>query len=768
LAVALVEAARRALPGEPALALRLAELLAAQREWVRLYPLLEQSRRQELGPEQREQVARLYRQELAVLRRELPESIREGEWAPIRAAVKRLEHRFRGDTEFLVLQCLAITALARPILVAGGPLPARFRRLAREYHEARKAFYALPVGAQPIELVQALQASEAFLGGHDAELFGLPRAAPAGPAPAISAGPVYGESGGEELSLGGVLRRVRGLERVEQLRAIRDDQRARWRRGERVAAEDYLQRQSDLGESLVRELVVGEVALRQEAGEAIPSQEFPQRFPQLIEPSQPEAGRSVNVTIAPAPAVRIAPPSGLLAVPGYEIREQIGRGGMGVVYKAWDTGLQRPVAVKMLVYGGCAGPEQVARFEREAAVLGRVQHPNVVRVYGYGVTDGQPFLAMELLEGNSLANKLAGAPLPPHEAVSLAESLASALHVVHEQGIVHRDVKPSNVLFSQDGIPKIVDFGLAKLLDQASPGQTQTGAVVGTPSYMAPEQAQGRVEQIGPRTDVYSLGATLYELLTGRPPFKAATPLDTILQVMHDEPVPPRQLNTKVPRDLETICLKCLHKEPQRRYASAQALADDLRLFLEGRPISARPVSQVERLRRWCKRNPAMASLLLLTFFLLITGALISNVLALQLRKRAEAEARLRGDYDQVTADRDRLAEEARQLREELKRARQGRSATRKAALEGRPDAMYRLGRMYELGQDGEKDEEKAVRWYRKAAQQGHAAAQYNLGALYEKGRGVPRDEEQAVRWYRKAAAAGNKEAQAALQRLHQ
>jgi hypothetical protein len=221
--------------------------------------------------------------------------------------------------------------------------------------------------------------------------------------------------------------------------------------------------------------------------------------------------------------------------------------------------------------------------------------------------DGRPFFSLEFCGGGSLEKKLGGVPLPPQEAARLAETLVRAMHAAHQAGVVHRDLKPANVLLAKDGTPKITDFGLAKKLDEA--GQTATGAVMGTPSYMAPEQADGKSKKIGPLTDVYALGAILYELLTGRPPFRAATPLDTILQVVSDEPVSPRQLQPKTPRDLETICLKCLQKEPGNRYVSAAALADDLRRFQNGEPIQARPVGRIERGWRWCRRKPVGAAL---------------------------------------------------------------------------------------------------------------------------------------------------------------
>ena len=298
-------------------------------------------------------------------------------------------------------------------------------------------------------------------------------------------------------------------------------------------------------------------------------------------------------------------------VPGYEILDELGRGGMGVVYQARHIGLNRIVALKMILAGGHAGPDELARFRGEAEAVARLRHPNVVQIYDVGESSGLPYFSLEYIEGGSLDRKLAGTPLPPKDAAALVETLARAMAAAHAAGLVHRDLKPGNVLLATDGTPKVTDFGLAKKLDAA--GLTATGAVMGTPSYMAPEQAGGKAALIGPACDVYALGAILYECLTGRPPFKAATPLDTMMQVVSDEPVPPSQLQSQTPRDLETICLKCLQKEPARRYASAQELADDLRRFQQGEPIRARPVGWLERTRKWAGRRPAAAALIVVS-----------------------------------------------------------------------------------------------------------------------------------------------------------
>jgi eukaryotic-like serine/threonine-protein kinase len=290
-------------------------------------------------------------------------------------------------------------------------------------------------------------------------------------------------------------------------------------------------------------------------------------------------------------------------VPGYEITGELGRGGMGVVYHARHLRLNRPCALKMILAGAHAGPADVARFVTEAEAIARLQHPSIVQIRHIGDADGLPFLELEYLAGGSLDQQLDGTPWPSARAAQLAEQVALGIAEAHRQGIVHRDLKPSNVMLAADGTPKVGDFGLAKMLDSQS-ALTRSESVMGSPSYMAPEQAQGRAKQAGPAVDVYAVGAILYELLTGRPPFRGTTALETLEQVENTEPVPPSRLVPGVPRDIETVCLKCLQKEPGKRYLSSQALADDLRRFLDGRPILARRISGVERAWRWCRRNP--------------------------------------------------------------------------------------------------------------------------------------------------------------------
>ncbi len=347
-------------------------------------------------------------------------------------------------------------------------------------------------------------------------------------------------------------------------------------------------------------------------------------------------------------------------IAGYDLLAELGRGGMGVVYKARQQSLNRLVALKVILLGAHANANDLARFEAEARTLAKLQHPNIVQIFEVGRHEGRPYLTLEYVSGGSLHELVSQHPLKPDAAAKLLATLADAVHYAHQHGIVHRDLKPANVLLSlisqqgsaadtlvqgdtateqppqpSDGAPppgtaspfvspKITDFGLAKHLEveEASPTHTKTGMVVGTPCYMAPEQAASGAA-VGPLADVYSLGAILYECLTGRPPFQAPSPMETLLQVSTLDVIPPSRLQPMVPRDLETITLKCLAKEPERRYASAAALAEDLRRFVNHQPILARPASTWERLAKWTRRRPAVAALLSL-LMVVILGALSS------------------------------------------------------------------------------------------------------------------------------------------------
>jgi eukaryotic-like serine/threonine-protein kinase len=315
-----------------------------------------------------------------------------------------------------------------------------------------------------------------------------------------------------------------------------------------------------------------------------------------------------------------APRQRLPEVPGYEVLDELGRGGMGVVYKARQLRLNRVVALKMILAGACAGADAVERFVAEAEMVARLEHPNIVRIHAIGDFDGRPYVELEYVEGGSLESRLDGTPWPPADAARLAEVLATGVSEAHRVGIIHRDLKPANILLTEEGIPKITDFGLAKSVDEDS-SRTRTQSILGSPNYMSPEQAEGRAREIGPAADLYALGATLFELLTGRPPFLGPTVLATLDLVRNAEPVSPRHLQPGVTTDLETICLKCLRKDPGDRYESADAMAEDLRRYLDGEPIRARPTPHWERAWKWVRRRPSMAALVVVSALSFLAAA---------------------------------------------------------------------------------------------------------------------------------------------------
>jgi serine/threonine protein kinase/WD40 repeat protein len=346
----------------------------------------------------------------------------------------------------------------------------------------------------------------------------------------------------------------------------------------------------------------------------------------------------------------------------YHLLAEVGRGGMGVVYKARQETLNRTVALKMILGGQLATDADVRRFRAEAEAAARLDHPGIVPVFEVGQYDGQHYFSMAFVEGESLAHRLARGLPAPREAAELTRTVAQAVAYAHVEGVVHRDLKPANILIDKDGRPRLTDFGLSKRVEGGS-GLTATGQVVGTPSYMPPEQASGRGDAVGPLADVYSLGAVLYCLLTGRPPFQADNPLDTLMQVLGHDPVPPRQLNAAVPRDLETICLKCLEKDPKKRYPSAKELAADLERFLNGQPILARPVGAVEKSWRWCRRNPVVASLSAALLLALVSGAALSTLMAVWARDEADISAGLTVKANELA---DRAAASERLMRRHL------------------------------------------------------------------------------------------------------
>jgi WD40 repeat protein/tetratricopeptide (TPR) repeat protein len=451
---------------------------------------------------------------------------------------------------------------------------------------------------------------------------------------------------------------------------LRVDQWERRRRGQWVPAESYLDAFPAVRDDPERaiDVVFAEYLLREHLGESPTFSEYARRFPQHADELklQVELHRALEredegAWLATWDEGRARPPANRRTdseagpdsgpeeypdIPGYEVLGVLGWGGMGVVYRAWQQRPHRMVALKMVRAGAQASPEVLARFRVEADAVARMQHPHIVQIHQVGQHAGCPFLVLELVEGPSLARSLSGTPQATRQAVELVELLARAIHSAHCQGVVHRDLTPTNILLTADGVPKITDFGLAKLVKGGEGIRTETGELLGTPSYMAPEQAASRHQAIGAATDVYALGAILYEMLTGRPPFKAESPLETIRQVVADEPVAPSRLRPKLPRDLETICLKCLRKEPAQRYAGALALADDLRRFQGGRSILARRSGALERTWRWYRRNPGLAAASTTATAAVVTLAIVSAVMALVFRdqrdqvRRAESETR--------------------------------------------------------------------------------------------------------------------------------
>jgi WD40 repeat protein/serine/threonine protein kinase len=434
-----------------------------------------------------------------------------------------------------------------------------------------------------------------------------------------------------------------------------------WRRGRRQPIEAYLVAGLAADREAVLDLISNEILLRRQAGERPELHAYQERFPDLSAEiaRQFEVDELVDLgaghqTVQATGGVKVVAASVWPSVPGYRIVEVLGRGGMGVVYQAVQESLNRLVALKMLAAIDLGRADDVARFRCEAEAIAGLQHPNIVQVYEIGEANGQPFLCLEYVAGGSLAQAMAGTSQPPDIAARCIETLARAIHEAHLRGIVHRDLKPANILLqkvagdprpvsndSDSALPspsghgplaashvlKITDFGLAKQLYSDS-GHTKTGDVLGTPSYMAPEQAAGKTRDLGPAADIYSLGAVLYELLTGRPPFRGASVLDTLQQVQWCDPVPPRCFQPRLPRDLETICLKCLRKEAKERYETALMLAEDLHRFQAGEPIRARPLGRVQLLARWCRRNPALAVAASLAMAAVLAVAIVSTVFA--------------------------------------------------------------------------------------------------------------------------------------------
>jgi serine/threonine protein kinase/WD40 repeat protein len=431
--------------------------------------------------------------------------------------------------------------------------------------------------------------------------------------------------------------------------------------------EDFLgDEKGQPAEILLREMIRIDIFHRRRCRDLPRPADYRKRFADVsenwlageIDDAPPDASRvdQARTSVGPVPngADRLLHAD--LVIPGYTLQGELGRGGMGVVFKAWQKSLDRFVALKLINAGPLASARALARFRTEALAAARLQHPHVVAIHEIGEFEGRPYLALEYVDGSNLARGLGGRPQPVRTAAQFVALLAETMHFAHERSIVHRDLKPSNILLAgaspQTGmalngdsgrfyLPKVTDFGLAKLLCEEG-GQTWTDDFLGTPSYMAPEQTCGQTT-VTPAVDIYALGAILYEMLTGRPPFRAQTAMETVLQVRFEEPLAPRRLQPNVPLDIETICLKCLRKEPRLRYAHAGALAEDLRLFLAQQPIRARPVSTTERAYRWFRRRPAVAALggsVAVLFLMLSVGAPLAALLLRQQRDEAQENAR--------------------------------------------------------------------------------------------------------------------------------
>lgn len=450
-----------------------------------------------------------------------------------------------------------------------------------------------------------------------------------------------------------------------QWQEVLAEHRRQWQSGTRLRVEEVLRDHPDMRENLdaMFGLVVQEISLRARSAETPIVAEYVGRFPEIEERlrrhfavsptvsarlnqeqatyntqwlAQPQLAGETRLPHEQAPTA----PAELPATMGeYEVLGELGRGGMGVVYKARHRTLHRFAALKMILAGRYAGPEHRRRLLAEAESIARLQHPNVVQIFDTGTYDGHLYLALEYVDGTTLAGKLAGAPMEPEKAARTVAVIARAVHAAHECGVIHRDLKPSNVLLTRSGDPKVTDFGLAKRVGEDS-GETVAGDILGTPSYMAPEQAAGQSHDATAAADIYALGAILYETLAGRPPFRAASLVQTLDQVRHDDPVPLRRLQPRTPRDLETICLKCLHKQPERRYRTAAELADELERFLAHEPIEARPIGPLERMRKWTRRRPAVASLLALvvTVAALGAGGIVFQWRRAEAARAAEAE----------------------------------------------------------------------------------------------------------------------------------
>jgi tetratricopeptide (TPR) repeat protein/tRNA A-37 threonylcarbamoyl transferase component Bud32 len=455
---------------------------------------------------------------------------------------------------------------------------------------------------------------------------------------------------------------------ARRIDVVRDQFEAAIKDGQHPRIEDYLSRldEEDDRRVALEELLLLEFEYRRERGDAPRVEEYEARFPQVVEFVASTIRRrlreeTVSQPINDTPSVRraqlpVVDDSGTI-VGDYELIEKVGEGGMGVVYKARQRRLNRVVALKMMRGGPSATAEDVKRFRGEAMAAANLRHPGIVTIHEVGEHNGIHFISMEFVEGQSLSERLRESAIPPQRAAMLVEAVAEAVQFAHGRGVLHRDLKPSNILLDPNDRPRVVDFGLAKRVESDSE-LTRTGQILGTPSYMPPEQAGGKPETVDARGDVYSLGALLYELLTGRPPFRGATAWETIRQVVETEPVSPRVLDATIPKDLETISLKCLDKRPEGRYTTAGALAEDLQRFQRGEPITARPIGHLLCAARWCQRKPLVAGLSAAVVLALVTGTAVSTWFGIEAHHRAteasQSATMFRAERDRADDERDR------------------------------------------------------------------------------------------------------------------
>lgn len=491
------------------------------------------------------------------------------------------------------------------------------------------------------------------------------------------------------------------VKRTEVAATVRAEQQRRWRAGEKVPLENYLSDYPELASdnSLVLDLAYAEFLLAREIGAATDPDAFAARFPavatQLRQQLEFECalGLDAGATMTAPAGADSTLTRPLLRVPGFEVLEELGRGGMGVVYKARQVRLNRIVALKTLPDRDGSSTSDAVRFLAEAELVAAVKHPNVVAVFEFGQVDGRPYFAMEYLAGGSLRDRLKpGKSLPFREAAVLLARVARAVEAAHDLQVIHRDLKPANILFDGAGEPKVTDFGLARR--GTGVGLTATQVVIGTPSYMAPEQAEGKGRFVGPAADVYALGAVLYEAITGSVPFPGDDAMSVLRQVLQDEPIPPAKRNPAVPRDLELVCLKCLHKNPADRYSTASALADDLERFAAGLPVSVRAAGYAERLVKWARRNPRDATLVGTVAVLLVTLAAGSAGAAIWMRQKQktaeENETRAVIAESDATHRADDLAAAQETLRQELIRSNRALPGeVRAMRLRGQPGQYF-------------------------------------------------------------------------------